>query len=390
MVQTFNVKQLPTVEFGGGAVQKLPTILKQFNGTTLFIFGEKSFQSSETFANLKFLLKKEKLSYFYDNIKGEPSPEEVDSIVSKYKNVNLKSICSIGGGSVIDAGKAVAAMLTEGLTIQNYLEDVGTLKPTGTTLPFIAVPTTSGTGSEATKNSVITKHGSVCFKKSLRHDNFIPKFAIIDPNLTLTLPSTITAFTGMDALSQLIESYISIGSNRFTDTLALDGIKLISNSIQQLCTNEPDNLILRSNMSYAAYLSGITLAHAGLCTVHGSASVIGSYYKIPHGFICGKLLSIWTEKCIRKSINIGDNNTLQKFANISKCIFHHKLSKNEEAAEQLIFFLKNLTENLLKDSFSKYGMKLNDVDKFISECSNKNNPIKFSKNEIKDIITEAI
>lgn len=390
MLQTFNIKQLPTVEFGAGAIQKLPKILKQFNGTILFIFGEKSFQLSEAFSSLQALLKKEKISYLHANIKGEPSPEDIDNIIFKYKNSSLKAVCSIGGGSVIDAGKAVAAMLTENFSTQNYLEDVGTLKPTGTTLPFIAIPTTSGTGSEATKNSVITKHGELCFKKSLRHDNFVPKFAIIDPNLTLTLPSTITAFTGLDALSQLIESYISAGSNRFTDTLALDGIKLISNSIQPLCTNEPDNIILRTNMSYAAYLSGITLAHAGLCTVHGSASVIGSYYNIPHGFICGKLLPIWTEKSICKSIGIGDKSTIQKFSTIGKIILKNDFLEDKEAAEQLIFFLKNLTDNLLKGSFLQYGMTLNDVDKFINECSNKNNPITFSNKEIKEIITEAI
>lgn len=196
---------------------------------------------------------------------------------------------AIGGGSVIDCGKAVAAMLVEDGSVQDYLEGVGTRKPSGAKIPFIAVPTTAGTGSEATKNAVVCdrKEG---YKKSLRHDAYMPDVAVIDPELTMTAPRPVTIACGLDAVSQLIESYTSTKANVFTDSLALTALSHASESLLPHCLDQGNDISLRGKMSYAALISGITLSHAGLGAVHGMAGPLGGLFPVPHGVTCGKLL----------------------------------------------------------------------------------------------------
>ena len=187
-------------------------------------------------------------------------------------------VLSTGGGSVIDAGKAVSAMLRVEGSVAEYLEDVGTRKHPGTKVPFVAVPTTAGTGCEATRNAVLSRVGPDGFKKSLRHDNFLPDAAVVDPVLTLSCPPDITAACGLDALTQLLESFVSTKASVLTDVLALSGLEHIGNSLVPACTNSGQDIDMRANLSYAALMSGITLTSAGLGTVHGFASSIGGLF----------------------------------------------------------------------------------------------------------------
>ena len=218
------------------------------------------------------------IKYHHVVVSGEPSPELIDTTVEKYRNEAVDAIVAIGGGSVLDAGKAISAMLHRTESIKEFLEGVGTIEHPGTKLPFIALPTTSGTGSEATKNAVISHVGKSGYKKSLRHDNFVPDIAIVDPRFTLSCPQNITAASGMDCFTQLIESYLSDKANEYTDALAWEGLKEIKSSLVQSYMHGND-IQARTGMAFASLTSGICLANAGLGVVHGFASSIGGLYK---------------------------------------------------------------------------------------------------------------
>ncbi|MCG8701232.1 MAG: iron-containing alcohol dehydrogenase, partial [Bacteroidales bacterium] len=262
MINSFKFIHTPDVVFGCGAVKKLAQYCLSFGENILLVHG-RSFESRKQGETILNELHKNTNRLYKYCIETEPSPVNVDGAVELYSNQSVDVVVAIGGGSVIDAGKAISAMLATRGSVKDYLEGVGTKVPNGEKIPFIAVPTTAGTGSETTKNAVITQLGENGFKKSLRHDNYVPNLAIVDPELTVSCSPDITAASGMDALSQLLESYLSTTASPMTDALALQGILMILQSIEQ-AYEDGNNLEARSNLSYAAMLSGITLANAGL------------------------------------------------------------------------------------------------------------------------------
>ncbi|MFW5821277.1 MAG: iron-containing alcohol dehydrogenase, partial [Bacteroidota bacterium] len=285
MVKAFKFARLPEIVFGNGRLSELPAIIKSFGDPVLLITGRESFIKSDRGMELLKSLEENNISFFRISIPGEPSPSNVDEAVETYRDMNIKLVIAIGGGSVLDAGKAISAMLTVQESVKHYLEGVGNKEHPGTKLPFIAMPTTSGTGSEATKNAVISEIGPGGFKKSLRHDNFVPNIAILDPVLTLACPPSITAASGMDCFTQLTEAFLSNRSSAYTDAFAREGLQAIRSSLIRAVMNGSD-LEARAGMSFAALNSGVCLANAGLGTVHGFAGVIGGKFDIPHGLVC--------------------------------------------------------------------------------------------------------
>ncbi|MCK5197244.1 MAG: iron-containing alcohol dehydrogenase, partial [Spirochaetales bacterium] len=272
-MDSFIISTIPELIFGAGTIKGLPNIItaRGFKNIAV-ITGGSSFINSVFWQDLSDSFTAAGIRYFKYRSTGETSPEKVDEIVQNLKDRNIDAVIAIGGGTVMDTGKAVSAMLCMSGSIVEYLEGVGTKEPTGDRKPLICVPTTSGTGSEVTKNAVITKIGKNGFKKSLRHKGYIPDIAVIDPELTSGCPVGLTVAAGLDAVTQLLESFVSSKSNSFTDNLALHGLKLAGRSLPRLVENGND-LDARGEMAYAAYLSGITLANAGLGVVHGAASV---------------------------------------------------------------------------------------------------------------------
>ena len=199
----------------------------------------------------------------------------------------------------MDAGKAIAAMLPLHEPVKNYLEGVGTRSHPGVKLPFIAVPTTAGTGSEAAKNAVLSETGEKGYKRSLRHNNFVPNVAVIDPILTLSCPPATTAASGMDAFTQLLESYLSTAGNPITDALAYEGLRQVSGNLLH-AFRSGDDLNARIGMALAAFLSGLTLTNAGLGLVHGFAASIGGYFPIAHGVICSSMMPAVNRVTVRR------------------------------------------------------------------------------------------
>ena len=286
----FNMLFPQKIIFNSGISFKLGSIVKEKILTPLIITGSESLKKSNNYEKIINSFIKEDIDFFeYCGVRGEPTPEIIDKVTNFGVKKNVKSVIAIGGGSVIDTGKAVSALIVNKKGVENYLEGVGKgYKIKNQPLPFIAVPTTAGSGAEATKNAVVTSRIKK-YKKSFRDEKLVAKIIIVDPLLTLSLPKKETAFGGMDAISQLIESYISRKNNIFCQSLSIYYIPKALDAIIKV-HNNPNDIEARSMMLISSLVSGICLANSGLGAVHGFASGIGGMYDIPHGLICAVLL----------------------------------------------------------------------------------------------------
>lgn len=264
---------------------------------------------------------------------GEPEVESVNQAAEAARQGECDLVISIGGGSAIDLGKAVAGLVTNGGNIQDYLEGVGTGREADRpALPHIAVPTTAGTGAEVTRNAVI-RSARDRFKKSFRSPYLYPSIAILDAELTIPLPPEQTAYSGMDAITQLIESFICKKANPITDALALAGLAMALRSIREVY-QDGANLDRREEMLLASTLSGICLANAGLGLAHGFASGLGALYNVPHGKACAILLphALKFNRCAR----------LDKLAQIGQLLTGETDLSPSEYADALILYVNEL------------------------------------------------
>lgn len=395
MIPPFSFARIPHIIFGTGKLSELYNIIPKFGKRTLFVMGARSLKQSGKWDEIESVLEENFVDFSSIYVSGEPSPSFIDSNISKLKNKNLDLVVGIGGGSVTDAGKAISAMLTKGDSIKNYLEGVGNKIHDGKKIPYIAIPTTSGTGSEASKNAVITEVGPKGFKKSLRHDNLIPNIAIIDPELMISCPSSISAACGMDAFTQLLEAYVSSKGNPITDALAFSGLKFLSENLIPACSTGAKNIEIRAAMAYGSLLSGITLANAGLGIIHGLASPIGGYFEIPHGVICGTLLAEATKMNIKmlQEANSAGKKGLRKYAEIG-ALLSGKSSVEETRIYEYCFFLIEILEKWTKklkiDRLGKYDIEIEDIEKIIKIANLKNNPVNLSEENIKTILVNRI
>jgi alcohol dehydrogenase class IV len=289
---------------------------------------------------------------------------------------------------VVDAGKAVSVMLGKTEPVEAYLEGIGTKIHDGSKVPFIAVPTTAGTGSETTKNAVLSQVGENGYKRSIRHNNFVPDIALVDPELCLNCPPDVTAASGMDAFTQLLESYVSTNASPFTDVLAYHGMTLIKDNLVQAATTDAKDVEVRAAMSYAALLSGITLANAGLGVVHGLASSIGSYYNIPHGVVCGTLVGAATKMTIERLKDKEETgiSALEKYAQIGKLFSDNIKEDLDHYCEILVDKIEEWTQLLNIPKLNKYGLRESDLEKIVHVTGNKNNPVQLDHEDIKQII----
>lgn len=386
MVGSFNLARLPLIYFGCGKLELLPDLIKGYGDEIILVTGRKSFMESPYSGKLIRELKAKSVSFHNVTVSGEPSPQFIDETVSMLKDHQVAAIVAIGGGSVIDAGKALSAMIYKENSVRMYLEVVGTRDHPGSKVPFIAVPTTSGTGSEATKNAVISEVGSGGFKRSLRHDNLVPDIALVDPELTLNCPPDITAAAGMDCFTQLTEAYLSTRSNEYTDALAMEGIKAVKRSLIRSFTHG-DDLSARSDMSFAALTSGICLANAGLGAVHGIAGTMGGMFNIPHGVICGTLMAAANELNVKVLRNNSSNpSALAKYASLGK-IFCDETGKTDGwYIDAFIDRLNAMTDQLRLPGLGNYGLVINDISSICGATDIKNNPVRLSSDDIAGII----
>ena len=395
MILSFNFARIPNIIFGAGRLNELYDIIPQFGKNVLFVIGETSLKKSGKWDEITSIIDKKSFNYFLLSISKEPSPLIIDEAVTKFRKKNIELVVGIGGGSVTDAGKAISAMIPKEDSIKNYLEGVGNKIHDGEKIPYIAIPTTSGTGSEATKNAVISEIGPEGFKKSLRHDNLIPNIALIDPELMISCPPSISAACGMDAFTQLLEAYVSPKGSPMTDTLALSGMKYMNKNLLYACSSGASNIEVRTAMAYGSLMSGITLANAGLGIVHGLASAIGGLYDIPHGVICGTLLAEATKINIKKlqEQDSSGKEGLKKHADIGALLSEDKteeIGKTDENCSKLVNILDRWTQELKIERLGKYGIKVEDIDIIIEKTGLKSNPVKLEKEDIKNILINRL
>ncbi len=395
MIQPFSIARLPRIEFGAGSIGKLPGLIAQYGNQVLLVTGQRSFPESPHWPTLLAALAQVGIDWAQVRIVDEPSPQEVDAAVRQFHGQGFTAVAGIGGGSVLDAAKAIAGLLPSGDSVMDYLEGIGPEKPyRGPALPFIAAPTTAGTGSEATKNAVLSARGPNGFKKSFRHDLLVPEYALLDPDLLASCPWPQIAANAMDALTQLLESYVSIKANPFTDALAESGMKAVREGLFAWYEGGDQAAAGRSRMAYAALLSGICLAQTGLGSVHGLASPLGAFFPIPHGVVCGTLVGAATR------INLTalrerdpDHPSWGKYARAGEILHGHHYPSIEEAHAALLALLDDWTERLTLPRLNAYGIQESDFARVVAHSrgsSMKTNPLVLSDAEIMQILKERL
>jgi alcohol dehydrogenase class IV len=291
---------------------------------------------------------------------------------------------------VIDAGKAIAALASNAGDVLDYLEVVGKGQAlTKPPFPMIAVPTTAGTGSEVTRNAVLgsAEHG---VKASMRSPMMLPRVAIVDPQLTLGLPPAITASTGMDALTQLIEPYVCTKANPLTDAYCLDGLRAVKRSLPRAFANGADSAA-RAGMSYASLLGGLALANAGLGVVHGFAAPIGGMFDAPHGAICAAILPHGMAANIRAlCAHDPESEALARYREIARVLTDDR----EATPEDGLLWVAQLVESLRIPRLAAYGIRDSHVadiaEKAARASSMKANPVVLTQGELIWILEQSI
>lgn len=384
-INALNLAGIPRIMFGEGVFARLPEIIRLYGLRALILTGGDSLKKSGRWTPLTVQLTRQELQCKALSVRGEPEARAIDAIVDQYRKAAIEVVVAIGGGSVIDCGKAVSAMLAEEGSVGDYLEGVGTKKPSGVKLPFIAVPTTAGTGSEATNNAVLCDR-QAGYKKSLRHDAYVPDVALVDPLLTLSLSAPQTMACGLDAVSQLIESYTSTRADKAVDALALKALAFAAQSLLPLGTGQTNDPALREKMSYAALVSGITLNRSGLGAVHGLAGPLGGLFPVPHGVACGKLLFPVMSFVVKKVIDEKNLAAQKRFADIGRLWSDPSGRDDAFYCNQFLDVLHKWSQILKFPGLSHFGVTSADFDKVIRLATSKNSPAALSPEEIKVVL----
>ena len=388
----FEITRLPEIVFGDHSLQKLPSHVRRFGKRILVVTGQRSLSQTPQWQSLQDGLQAEHIHWEHLKIPNEPTPAIVDDAVLTFQNAGIEVVVGIGGGSALDAAKAIAGLLPSGDSVMCYLEGVGSGKPfAGPTLPFIAAPTTAGTGSEATKNAVITQPGPGGFKKSFRHTNLVAQIAILDPTLLASCPPDLIAADGMDAFTQLLEAYTSQKANPITDALAWSGLERFCEGFWPTWRGGDHAAKGREHLAYSSLMSGICLAQVGLGVVHGLASPLGAASPIPHGVVCGTLLGVATEANISTLKECApDHPALSKYARVGRLISQESQANHDEALQLLVHTLHNWINDLKLARLSHYGIAENELDGIIKKAGMKNNPVTLSPHQLKALLTQRL
>ncbi|MGB0722989.1 MAG: iron-containing alcohol dehydrogenase [Gammaproteobacteria bacterium] len=388
----YSIARLPEIRFGAGSLAEAPERAAGFGSRVLLVTGGRSFREGPHWQPLIDGLAERGLSWRRAPVLDEPSPELVDEAVAEHAPWSPDVVLGIGGGSVLDAAKAIAGLLPHGNSVMDHLEGVGRgIAYTGPATPFIAVPTTAGTGSEATKNAVLSVRGTEGFKKSFRHDELVPRLAIVDPGLLAGLPRPLMAAQGMDAFTQCLESYVSLRSNPMTDALAWSGMKAFKEGFFKALDGDPEG---HARIAHGSLMSGICLAQTGLGSVHGLASPLGAFFPIPHGVVCGTLVAEATDINIRAlRERAPDSPALEKYARVGALLAGTHFHGLEVGQGQLVKVLRAWQTRLELSPISTYGMTATDIPRVVANCrggSMQTNPLTLTDAELGELLERRL
>ena len=366
--------------FGEGKAATLPDLVRSFGARALVVTGA----SPERAASLVAELSAESIA-----VPGEPTVELVRQGARRAAEAGCEVIVSVGGGSAIDAGKAIAAIATNGGEPLEFLEVVGKGRELkAPPLAFIAVPTTAGTGSEVTRNAVLAsaEHG---VKASLRSPLMLPRGALVDPELTYGLPPALTAYTGLDALTQLIEPYVSARANPLVDAICVDGIGRAARALGRVWRDGSDKEA-RRDMALASLFGGLALANAGLGVVHGFAAPLGGGWKAPHGALCAAILPHGMAANVAAlRARAPENPALERYATIARLLTGNKKARAEDGIE----WVRELSAELKVPALRAWGIAESDlpgvVEKAARASSMKANPLPLTSEELLAVVKAA-
>lgn len=373
--------------FGPGAFREIGALAGESGKRALVVTGRDVSRAEKLLA----LLHETGVRATTFSFAGEPEISAVENGVALAKKENCDFVVGFGGGSALDAAKAIAAMLANDGDLLDYLEIIGRGKPLmKRSVPFIAIPTTAGTGSEVTRNAVLAspEHG---LKVSLRSPLMLAKIALIDPELTCDLPAAITARTGMDALTQLIEPFVCLRANPMTDGLCVEGLVRAARSLR-IAFHDGQNKSAREDMALASLFGGLALANAGLGAVHGFAGPIGGTFpEAPHGAICAALLphAMSANICaLRRRDEQGP--ALKRYDQIAQICTGNGLATADGGAE----WVRQLIEDLQIPRLGTYGVKSEHVDELVTKASQANsmkaNPIALTAEQLAETLQQAL
>jgi alcohol dehydrogenase class IV len=372
--------------FGAGTLREVGPLAAEMGGRALVVTG----RSSQRAKTLLQILAVEGIEALVMTVEGEPTTEVARQGANRARDAACSLVIGFGGGSALDAGKAVAALMTNPGDVLDYLEVIGAGRPLAQPpAPYIAIPTTAGTGAEVTRNAVLASPEHRV-KVSLRSPRMLPRLAVVDPELTYSMPPAVTASTGLDALTQVVEPFVSNQANPLTDALCREGMARAARSLRRAYTHGDDPQA-REDMALVSLCGGLALANAKLGAVHGFAGPLGGMFHGPHGAICARLLPYVMETNVRALEERAHGSpALKRYAEIAQIL----TGEPKAVAGDGVAWVERLCAALNVPPLSAHGMTREDLPTVIEKAavasSMKGNPIKLTPEEMRGILERAL
>jgi alcohol dehydrogenase class IV len=369
------------IVFGAGVAESLGDVIAQLGTRPFLVTGRSPVRCASTFDT--------GVPVGTFGVSAEPSVEIAQTAVGAAREADSDVVVAVGGGSVIDTGKVVAAMLANDGELLDYLEVVGPGHPLQRpAAPYIAVPTTAGTGAEVTRNAVLSVPAENV-KVSMRSRFLLPRVALVDPLLTHSMPPQLTAATGLDALTQLVEAFVSNKANPLTDGICREGLRRAGRSLRR-AFEDGDDADAREDMALASLFGGLALANAKLGAVHGFAGPLGGMIDVPHGVVCGKLLPFVTEANVRALRDRApESAVLARYGEVARLL----TGCDNATAADLVAWTRDLCAALGLPGLRRFGLREDHfpaaIAKAVKASSMKGNPIRLSDDELTEILVSA-